>query len=331
MIGNHITQTNDPLKKISIDEWIHSIQNPRTEIKSFIERLRTIRTIDENLYKEQKKQLPYTVCAIFHPPIRRKEHFASTSCFIIDVDHLHSHDIHTNRLKEKLKNDPSVAAIFSSPSNDGLKILFLLDKPCLDAALFSSFYKVFLQQFSQRYNLETVVDCRTSDVTRACFLSYDPSAYYNTHVDKVKIENFIHNLDFDDAKEDIKQAEMFISSIQNTPKHNDLSEDILLKIKQKLNPNYRPKPQKQYYLPPEIDQKMPSILQCLLDAGIKIESESPINFGKKIRITAGNYWSELNIFYGKKGFTLVITPKSGSHIELGELARKLLQQHLFNE
>jgi len=95
-----------------------------------------------------------------------------------------------------------------------------------------------------------------------------------------------------------------------------------------VDPNFKPRPAKQYYLPPEIDEKLPLIEQWLHDAAIEIIHTEPINYGKKLRIGAGTLWAELNVFYGKNGFTVVKTPKSGSHPELAELAWQLLQQHL---
>lgn len=328
MIGNQITQLHDSLKKITLEEWVNIIQNPTPKLLAFIERLRKIRTIDATLYKEQKKLLPYGVCGIFHPPIRKKEYFASINCFIVDLDHIQSAEKNVDNLKETLTKDLRIAAAFVSPGNDGLKLLFQLNKPCNDAALFSAFYKVFIKQFAQQYQLESVIDTRTSDVTRACFVSYDPTAYYHAGCDKIEMEDYIANLDYEKAEEAIEQAEEYISSLQNTGGGQALDEDVLLKIKQKLDPNYRPRPNKQYYLPSEITEKMPLIEQWLTDAEIKIDQATPINFGKKLRISAGGYWAEINIFHGKRGFTVVVTPKSGSNKELGELARQLLQQHL---
>lgn len=328
MVGNQITQPNDTLRKVTLEEWMHTVQTSTPKLITFIERLRKIRIVDEALYKEQKKLLPYGVCGIFHPPIRKKEYFASINCFIIDLDHLQSAEKNVDTLKEKFKNDRRIAAAFASPGNDGLKLVFQLNKPCNDAALFSAFYKVFIKQFSQHYQLESVIDTRTSDVTRACFISYDPTAYYHAGCERINIEDYIANLDYEKAEESIEQAEEYLSELQHANIRQTLDEDVLLKIKLKLDPNYRPRPNKQYYLPPEITQKMPLIEQWLSEAEIKIEQETPINFGKKIRIRAGGYWAEINVFYGKRGFTIVVTPKSGSNKELGELARQLLQQRL---
>ena len=45
--------------------------------------------------------------------------------------------------------------------------------------LYSLFYKKFVKSFSEQYDLQQVVDAKTSDVSRACFLSHDKDAFYN--------------------------------------------------------------------------------------------------------------------------------------------------------
>jgi hypothetical protein len=41
-------------------------------------------------------------------------------------------------------------------------------------------------------------------------------------------------------------------------------------------------------------------------------------------------WCELNLFYGKRGFSIVKTTKSGSHAELADLAANVLRELLYD-
>ena len=84
-----------------------------------------------------------------------------------------------------------VVLSFLSPSEDGLKVFFKLKERCYDSGLYSLFYKAFLLEFSKQYVLHQVIDTRTSDVTRACFVSVDPDAYYNPDAVQVDIRAFI--------------------------------------------------------------------------------------------------------------------------------------------
>jgi hypothetical protein len=165
MTGNNITQPGDVLQKITLEDWMQKVMQPPAAIAGFIERLRTIRTLDETLYREQKKKLPYAVCGYFHPPVRRKENFASLQCFIIDLDHIKQQDTDITTLKNKLAADTRLSAAFASPGNDGLKLVYRLDSPCKDAALFSAFYKVFCKQLADQFQLQNMIDTRTHDQT----------------------------------------------------------------------------------------------------------------------------------------------------------------------
>lgn len=84
---------------------------------------------------------------------------------------------------------------FISPSEDGLKVMFHLKKNALIPENILFFTNVFYDAFSKTYNLEPLIDFRTCDVTRACFISYDPQIYFNENASPIPMEDF---LDFND-------------------------------------------------------------------------------------------------------------------------------------
>jgi hypothetical protein len=329
--GRKITQAGDTLQKITLERLFLGISKPKPAFRDLIEQLRTVRSIDELRYRELKKQLPYFVCGIFHPPIRRSEHFASAQHFILDLDHLAEADLNTVILSQQLQQIPEVLMIFASPSADGLKVLFRLKEKCTDRGLFSSFYKIFAQRFAQKNGLEQVIDYKTSDVTRACFLSYDAAAYFQPDAEAVDLQMFIPELDFAAAEKDIKEATRFLAkkkSVATTKEAQTLEKETLLKIKQKLNPHYRKPKEKSYFVPREVESALEEINAQLEDFDMNLLETHPINYGRKVKIACDNLWAELNIFYGKKGFRIVATTKSGSNPELAQLARQVFEQIL---
>lgn len=46
-----------------------------------------------------EKALPYFVCAKFDPAVRRLENFASTSCFVVDIDKIDEDEVTLEGLK----------------------------------------------------------------------------------------------------------------------------------------------------------------------------------------------------------------------------------------
>ena len=329
--GRTITQAGDTLQKIDLSRLYLGISKPKQPFRDLVEQLRLVRSMDEKEYKNLKKQLPYFVCGIFHPPIRRKEHFAQASYFILDIDHLETAKLSIETVRGNLAQLPEVTLLFKSPSGDGLKVLFQLKEACSDAALFSAFYKLFARRFAEKNGLSQVLDYRTSDVTRACFLSYDPDAYYNPDSNPIDLKQYIPELNFGAVEKELKEVERLVKNkqlAQQKPLSNELATEVLQKIKGKLNPNYRKPKSKQYFVPPQVDSAIESIGAELADFNLQIVETHPISYGRKVKLASEGLWAEINIFYGKKGFKVIKTTKTGSHAQLGELAVQAIVQIL---
>jgi hypothetical protein len=327
--GKNVTQVNDPMQKLNVEQLHRSLVSPRPNIRDAITQLRNVLTIDVKKYSLLKRKLPYVTCGIFNPPYRRTEHFASIELFILDVDHISEKGLTADELKEKLKSDPRIELMFESPGGDGLKLLFRLSEKCFDAVKYSMFYKVFSQAFSQQYNLDQVLDTRTSDVTRACFISMDEKAYFNPEPEKIKMESFI---DFNDpfqvmeVKNEVKKSQE--EKKPDTP-DKELTDDVLQKIKQKLNPNIRTAKPKNISVPEELNQIMTKIEEQLAKYDLKIAEVKNIHYGKQIKIVAPPHFALINVFYGKNGYKIVDTNKTGSSDRLTEIARKVLCELLY--
>jgi hypothetical protein len=330
-LGRNIISPNDSLKKISIEDLYRNIKEADNELKSKIQQLRIVQSIEPKRYQALKKMLPYVTCGIFNPPYRRSENFASIRLFILDIDHLSRHEMDLPTLRERLKKDNRIHLMFVSPGNDGLKLVFYLEEKCYDAAKYSIFYKLFVTRFAAEHNLANVVDKVTSDVTRACFLSFDEDAWYNPFADAVNMKVFI---DFDSygsvkqADVEVKQAlQQKTQSIEGEPEKADRQElppDVLQQIKEKLNPNIKTKIEKKIFVPDELTEAVNSVEEKMNGFGIKTKSVESIHYGKKFVFELDSRWAQLNLFFGKKGFKIVKTPASGSNDELAEVTYKIL-------
>ncbi len=321
LFGKSITTPGDPLQPLTLERLYHALINPKQEFLDRIEQLRMVSSLDQGQYRQLKKQLPYFVCGIFHPLVRRRENFASIACFMLDLDHLDGASLDLRVLQERLKAAPEVLLCFASPSANGLKLMFRLTEPCSDAALFSAFYKLFARRFAEQWGLLEAMDLQTSDVTRACFLSIDPNAFYRPDAQKVDIQAFIPELDFGKAEKEIKEAEQIIREQRTADKQalEGPTEDVMQRIKLKLNPNARPPKEKQYFVPQQVDDALGLLAEKLVNFEMQILETAPISFGRKMKVKAGVHWAEVNIFYGRQGFKVVKTTKSGSHAALADL------------
>lgn len=320
--------------KVDIGQIYHSLVNPKPEINNLILQLRSIMSIDINRYRHLKVQLPYLVTGIFTPPVRKTDNFSSIEHLIIDIDHLSEKEISVGSLKEKLKSDKRIELMFASPGNDGLKIFFRLSEKCYDHGKYSIFYRVFARSFSVQYGLEQVIDIATSDVTRACFISVDPDAYCNPECEKIRISDFVNFENLLEVKElqnEIKKASEKTKEIEpEIPSDKpELSEGLLDEIKQKLNPKFKSQREKIIFVPEELDKIVHAIKNKIAEYSIIIKSVGNIHYGKKFVFELENKWAEINVFYGKKGVSVVKTPKRGSDQKLTDIVYQVLCEMFF--
>ena len=328
--GNSITTQGDPLHKISVEHLYHSLKNPKQEIINKIRQLRIVRNINHKQYTLLKKKLPYFVCGIFNPNIRRIENFAYCEYFVIDIDHITEKGFVVGDIRKKLEADSRLLMSFVSPGEDGLKLIFRLADRCYDAVIFSLFYKSFLSDFSKQYGLEQVADIRTSDVSRACFISYDENVYYSPDANRIDLNLYI---DTENSFKLFKEKkEMSIddkkTSSNTQPNRDDVDGDIVLKIKTilQLSPQ---KPQKpEAYIPEQLNEIIDELRVNVTRTGILIKDIVNISYGKKIKAFIGLKEAEVNLFYGKRGFSVVQSPRTGTSKEMNELLSKLVESFL---
>ena len=325
--GTNIQSNADMLQKVPVKYLYDSLRHPRPDIVSSIRQLRIVRELDNKQYSLLKRKLPYLVCGMFNPPYRRTENFAYTEYFIIDIDHLSEKGLSLADTRKRIEKDTRTVLSFVSPGEDGLKVLFKLKERCYDSGLYSLFYKSFLAIFSEQYALQQVVDIRTSDVTRACFVSIDPNAYYNPNADAIDLNAFVdtnnpYALFEQKRKQEQQEKEQeTLSKAENRP--SDPDSTAMERIKQLLNP----KPHKEkplVYVPKELNDIIADLKSYIEQTGVIVPEIINIQYGKKIRFEMGLKKAEVNLFFGKKGFSVVQSPRSGTNAELNRLMAELV-------
>jgi len=333
-VGKSITSKDDPLQKIKVEYLYHKLLNPDAEIASKIRQLHIVRQMDSKQYALLKRQLPYIVCGIFSPAFRRTENFAYTEYFMVDIDKLEEKELSVASLRLFIEGDNRVLMCFASPSQDGLKVMFKLKERCYDAGIYSIFYKLFLLEFAKQYSLEQVVDTRTSDVARACFVSVDANAYYNAQPEAVDINAYINTEDTS-ALFRIKKELEADKSLAVRPVEKLVStgpdDDVIQKIKSLLNPKALAISNKrEAFVPEELNVLMEMLVPFIEQTGIKVTDILNIQFGKKIKMQTGLKQAEINLFYGKKGYSVVQTPRRGVNDELNAMMSDLITQFIFS-
>jgi hypothetical protein len=233
-------------------------------------------------------------------------------------------------LREKLTHDERVFLLFTSPGEDGLKLMFRLAERCYDSGLYSLFYRSFLLEFSRQYSLEQVVDERTSDVCRACFVSVDTDAYFNPDAVPVDVSKYI---DTENPLELFSLNKDFIKDIKQNKaeveKHeNGVDDETINRIKALLNPKSIKKDKPLPYIPEQLNEIIDELKVFVERTGVVLYEIVDIQYGKKLRFKLGHRLGEVNLFYGKHGFSIVKSPKSGTSAEINDLMSALINEFL---
>lgn len=332
--GNNILASADPLIEKDVYEIYEMIKSPDADFSIRINQLRMVKSLDEKQYTRLKRQLPYFVCGRFNPSFRRVANFAYIGSFVIDIDHLSMKGYQLEEIQSRLQSDPRIVFGFQSPGRDGLKLLFRLSERCYDAGQFSAFYKIFLQRFSDEYALEQVLDCRTCDVTRACFLSADSTAFLNLEAEPIHMSEYTN---WENESEQLlmeHQADLWMEKQGETemlPVVQEPDDDVLNFIKKTLSDKKKNLPisSTPVFVPQILEDIISDVKREIEKTGIVVDQISSIQYGKKIQVSLGVRKGEINIFYGSKnGFSVVQSPKRGTSSELNEVIADLVTYYL---
>ena len=99
-------------------------------------------------------------------------------------------------------------------------------------------------------------------------------------------------------------------------------------IRARLNPKALQKEKKDVFVPIILNDIIPELQEFVQNLGLTVTNITNIQYGKKINFSLGKKLAEINIFYGKRGFSIVQTPKSGTSVELNELAAQCVNDYL---
>jgi len=320
-----ITKSNTgTLQEITLKELRKIIISD--ELKGSIQSMRKVKSLSLDSYGFIKRKLPYFIGAKFKNNIRNSSNFEQINYFVIDVDKYGTYT-ETERLKKRICEDTRVVLAFISPGGDGLKIVYSLENAIQSLKKYSDFYKAFVMKLALQFQLEKTIDYSTSDATRICFLSYDEKVYINYNAEKVNADIYIPEFDL------LQHTELFPENLKEKETKEQSKEMISNKqykaILEKLNPK-TPKPQKKYIVPEILNIVSEMLVKEFKKNNLYIDCISDINYGKKVIVKDGNLFASYNIFYGRKGFSVVKTPVRNSNEDLLEICVRITENLLYS-
>lgn len=159
----------DPEKKLDIILLYELIKSDR-----YKDQILSVRSSSKDDLDKKKRNLDYvTPAGVFEA--RNKNGLLEPSGYApIDIDNIGA--CYINEIKNKLKGDKYISLLFTSPSGSGLKALIKVPQD----SDYSDYVEEYYNYLSKNYGIDIKnLDKQTKDISRACFVSYDPDAFLN--------------------------------------------------------------------------------------------------------------------------------------------------------
>jgi hypothetical protein len=170
MINSIFEGFDDPVDEKPLCEIIKDIISDKYK-KEITEIRRLLAEGENSAAKEIKNQLPAFTASGKFIGGRKKKHLAAYSYFVIpDFDKVYFPEIYIKLVAA----NPYTYACFKSPSGKGFKVIV---KVSSEAQYHDQAFKQVCEYYENLLNLKA--DGRCKDISRLCFMSYDPDAYIN--------------------------------------------------------------------------------------------------------------------------------------------------------
>lgn len=101
--------------------------------------------------------------------------------------------------------------------------------------------------------------------------------------------------------------------------------EVMERIKLQLNPKRQVPDKPAVFVPQQLVDIIDGLKAYIEETGLVVTEIISIQYGKKIRIKMGMKEAEVNLFYGRRGFTVVKSPRCGTNNEQNDVSAQLIQ------
>ena len=151
--------------------------------------------------------------------------------------------------------------------------------------------------------------------------------------DNVPLQSFV---DMDSPLEMFELKKELEIDIKENPDIHDRGivsepdEDVLQKIKETLKDRKKQckEIEKDVYVPEQVENILNRLSEYVGEFQIELYESIDIQYGKKLRFRLGVRQAEINLFFGKRGFTAVQCPRNGTSAELNEVCHEIVKQFI---
>ncbi len=333
MLGNPDEPDAGVLRKAKDENLVSLLRNPPSEMLETGKLLSSHLNGDARKGRNHLKKLPYALCGIFSPAVKRKENFSWADRFFLWIRDCSEKDSKKDDTRMRITRDREVMMCFAAPGHAGLIVMFALSKRCHDAGLYSLFCRKFAREFARRHGLENRVSTAYADVTRECPVGCDRNVYYNPNAAKVDISGYADTgnpdktLRIRHAKDSLGMSERKAASKAPQPPA-DPDADIMDAIRKKLGSRVRPRSSGTAKELSNSENIAGKLRKQIVDAGVEVTGIENIRGTLKIRARLGMKRAEVNVFPGRDGFTVLFAPLSGTDRNLGRSIAGMVRNFL---
>lgn len=305
----HLLQSKD---LSDVYRWIQSKED--VALYEQTKQLRSVLKYSKERYREMKTRLPFFCCSMFDPANRSIQNFKRANGLILDYDFGESVP---DELIRTLKMEPRIALGYVSPSNQGLKLVFKFTQPLEDACNYTNLYKSFSRSFSIEYDLMNQIDTKNCDVSRISFMCHDSNAWYNEFPVEIEPREWMDLQN--EIIQNVDESEQEDGNSIDPQAYREILR--ILKSKPRISTPERK-------LEPIIEIKLPELTEMYFQYGIELLKTEAIQYGVKLKLQKGKDTGEINIYHGKRGFQVVVSPRRGTNDDLNAVSRLIAEEVL---
>ena len=166
-------------------------------------------------------------------------------------------------------------------------------------------------------------------------MSVDPEVYYNPDCEPVDMSVVVAMDDTSEMlrqKADIEQAALAVTDADDAAEAKapkDPGDEAMDRIRELLNLKRKKYVvEKPVFVPEVLDAIQSDLNAYVMDIGLEVTEIINIQYGKKIKASLGLKKAEVNLFYGKKGFSVVVSPRTGTDDSLNGLLAATVQSFI---
>lgn len=305
--GNSV-KSQESMTASTIAEIAEKVRSGSDKLNNVTAQLRAVLSIDRAAYTRLKTRLPYFCGSSFANGIRRQDQFTESHYMILDIDELPTEEM--ERLRKSFRSAPQVMLAYQSPGGRGIKVVLTFDAPITDLFTYRALYPAIARDFGIRYNCLKYIDVHQFDPTRISFLCHDADVCFNPDALPIDVNAFL-------AGDQVNSEEGKVAKVLTDK--DRVSDEVFKEMAEVLRKKIG-KSANNYYVPQTVVELIDRLEPVINETRLSVAERRSIHYGIKLRVRhADGAEGEINVYHGKRGYSIIPSPRGGTSHALNSL------------